>query len=228
VNTEIRELIARRAPEHAIRKAARLAGMSTLLEDGILKAAQGLTTLDEVLRVSSMDDAPSRQNDARPTPLGRPPASEKSADADADESMQAIVSQGDGDSQGKDLVLVVEDSRTIQSVVKYFLELQGFGVLLAKDGASGLELAKSKQPQVIVADYNMPGMDGIAMIKELRADPLTRDMAILMLTSEDSVEREAQALSVGADDYIVKPVEPRRLAARVKSLLARSKAKVLG
>jgi DNA-binding response OmpR family regulator len=60
------------------------------------------------------------------------------------------------------------------------------------------------------------------MVKALRAEPATRDIAVLMLTSEDSVEKEAQALEAGVDDYILKPVEPRRLAARVRSLLVRS------
>jgi DNA-binding response OmpR family regulator len=86
-----------------------------------------------------------------------------------------------------------------------------------------LEVAQRDHPHVIVTDYNMPGMDGIAMVKALRADPVTRTIAVLMLTSEESVEREAQALEAGVDDYILKPVEPRRLAARVGSLLARSK-----
>jgi len=65
------------------------------------------------------------------------------------------------------------------------------------------------------------------MVKTLRADPLTHDIAILMLTSEDSLDSETRALAVGADDYILKPVEPRRLAARVKALLARSKGRQL-
>jgi DNA-binding response OmpR family regulator len=127
-----------------------------------------------------------------------------------------------GSSQGKQRVLVVEDSTTIASVVKYFLELEGFEVLLAKDGKSGLAAAKRHQPNVIVTDCNMPGMDGMAMVKALRAAAVTRGIAVLMLTSEDSVEKEAQALEAGVDDYILKPVEPRRLAARVRSLLARS------
>jgi DNA-binding response OmpR family regulator len=69
----------------------------------------------------------------------------------------------------------------------------------------------------------MPGMNGMSMVKALRADPLTRDIAVLMLTSEEGVDKETEALAVGVDDYIVKPVEPRRLAARVKSVLMRSK-----
>ncbi len=123
----------------------------------------------------------------------------------------------------KERVLVVEDSPTIASVVRYFLELEGFEVLVAKDGSSGLEAAKRDQPRVIVTDYNMPGMDGLAMVKALRSEELTRGVAVLMLTSEESVEKETEALEAGVDDYMLKPVEPRRLAARVKSVLARSR-----
>jgi two-component system chemotaxis response regulator CheY len=110
--------------------------------------------------------------------------------------------------------------------VKNFLKLEGFEVLEATDGNVGLKVARREQPQVIVTDYNMPGMDGMAMVKALRADPVTQGIAILMLTSEESVEKEAEALAAGVDDYILKPVEPRRLAARVKSVLARSKARL--
>jgi DNA-binding response OmpR family regulator len=125
----------------------------------------------------------------------------------------------------KQCVLIVEDNRTITSVIRYFLELEGFETLLAEDGLVGLKIAQRESPSAIVTDVNMPGMDGIAMVKALRADPLTRDIPILMLTSEESVDSETRALSAGADDYILKPVEPRRLAARVKALLARSKAR---
>jgi DNA-binding response OmpR family regulator len=127
----------------------------------------------------------------------------------------------------KERVLVVEDSPTIVSVVKYFLELEGFEVLVAENGLAGLEAAKRERPRVIVSDINMPGMDGMAMVKTLRADPETRDIAIILLTCESSVEKETQGLAAGADDYLLKPVEPRRLAARVKALLARSQARQL-
>jgi DNA-binding response OmpR family regulator len=119
--------------------------------------------------------------------------------------------------------LVVEDDGTTSLVVKYFLELEGFEVLIAKDGASGLEAIRRERPQLVVTDCNMPGMNGMSMVKALRADPLTRDIAVLMLTSEEGVDKETEALAVGVDDYILKPVEPRRLAARVKSVLMRSK-----
>jgi len=120
-------------------------------------------------------------------------------------------------------VLVVEDSPTIASVVKYFLELEGFEVLVAADGLIGLDMALREIPDVIVSDVMMPGMTGIAMVRALRAEPLMAEVRVLMLTSESSIETETEGLAAGADDYILKPVEPRRLAARVQSLLARSR-----
>ena len=120
-------------------------------------------------------------------------------------------------------MLVVEDSPTIQSVVKYFLELEGFDVIVAENGVLGLEIALRERPDVIVSDVMMPGLGGVAMVRALRADPRTAAVRILMLTSEASVESETEGLDAGADDYILKPVEPRRLAARVKALRARSR-----
>jgi type IV pilus assembly protein PilB len=245
VNDEVRELISRRASEHAIRKAARDAGMRTLLEDGILKAAQGLTTLEDVVRVVAADDTAAHKEEATrpeasrsffprdgaaagqkgaegPTASGALAHDVQESELDPNETPPSTMNEAGKPGQGKELVLVVEDSATIASVVKYFLELEGFEVLVAKDGNSGLESAKRNQPHVIVTDYNMPGMDGMSMVKALRAEAATRGIAVLMLTSEDNVEKEAQALEAGADDYILKPVEPRRLAARVRSVLARS------
>jgi type IV pilus assembly protein PilB len=228
VDDEVRELISRRAPEHAIRKAARNSGMRTLLEDGILKAARSLTTLEDVVRVVAADDAAAHKEEAT-----KPGASvgfddavthQNQAELEPDEATPPVASEmgKPGDPQGKERVLVVEDSSTIASVVKYFLELEGFEVVVAKDGNSGLEAARRDQPHVIVTDYNMPGMDGMAMVRALRSEAATSGIAVLMLTSEDSIEKETQALEAGVDDYILKPVEPRRLAARVRSVLARS------
>ncbi len=115
--------------------------------------------------------------------------------------------------------LIVEDSRTIASIVRHYLQLQGFEVLVATDGVVGLETARRERPCVIVADVNMPGMSGLDMVKALRADPDTRDIAILMLTSDESPETAKQAIAAGADEYILKPVDPQRLAARVRAVV---------
>lgn len=231
MNDEVRELISRRGSEHAIRKAARNAGMRTLLEDGVLKAARGLTTLEEVVRVVS-SGAVHKEEATQPEEArsysAREDSREKMDETEMAEGFDApatVPEQNSSDPSAKELVLIVEDSSTIASVVKYFLELEGFRVLVAKNGNLGLRAAKRHHPRVIVTDYNMPGMDGVAMVKALRADPLTVGIAVLMLTSEEAIEKETQALEAGVDDYIMKPVEPRRLAARVKSVLARSKSR---
>ena len=229
VNDEIRELVSRKASEHAIRKAARDNGMRTLIEDGILKASQGLTSLEDVVRVVAADDPAvhteqSTKPDASSAVVRVAQESELEPNQDCLPAGLEVGKAGQAD--GKERVLVVEDSSTIASVVKYFLELEGFEVLVAKDGETGLEFARRDHPHVVVTDFNMPGMDGITMVKALRADAATRGIAVLMLTSEEGVEREAQALEAGVDDYILKPVEPRRLAARVKSVLARSHRQV--
>jgi DNA-binding response OmpR family regulator len=124
--------------------------------------------------------------------------------------------------------LVVEDSRTIATVVKHFLQLEGFEVFVAADGVSGLETARRERPGIIVTDLNMPGMDGIDMVRALRADARTHDIAICMLTSDERAETEREARAVGADDYILKPMEPRCLAARVRGVMERAESALHG
>ena len=120
--------------------------------------------------------------------------------------------------------LVVEDSRTIACVVKHYLQLEGFEVLLAADGVVGLETARRERPGVILTDLNMPGMDGLDMVRALRADARTQDITICMLTSDERAETEREARAIGADDYILKPMEPRCLAARVRGVMERAES----
>lgn len=228
VTDDIRALITARAPEHELRRAARAAGMRTLVEDAIAKAAQGLTTLEAILQVVSPDDPAPEAGAVEGVPASDFVALPHDEKEQVSGAVSRVVNQAVEVKTGeKDRVLIVDDSRTISSVVKYFLELEGYEVFIADDGLLGLTMARRERPNVIVADLNMPGMDGISMVKALRSDPLTRDVAILMLTAEDNLDSETRALSAGADDYVLKPVEPRRLAARVKALLVRSKGRQL-
>jgi CheY-like chemotaxis protein len=203
VTPQVRTLIANRTPDHVIREAARQGGMRTLLEDGIAKAAAGLTTLDEVLRVA---------------PLSTPIA----PDAQQVKVRPPEVVAARAETHGtRARVLVVDDSPTVVEVVKYFLELEGYDILVARDGTEGQEIAWRELPDAVVADVEMPRMDGHALVRALREDPRTAELPIMLLTSRTSVEQETEGLGAGADDYVPKPVEPRRLAARVKSLLGR-------
>ena len=203
IDDEIRELIVARAPEQAVRKAARRAGMRTLIEDGVAKAANGLTTLDEIIRIVAFSEPDAAA--AAPAP-----------------ATPALDEKGAKTGTGR-RVLVVDDSPTIMTVVKYFLELEGFEVMVAEDGRLGLEMALLQIPDVIVSDVKMPGMGGVEMLKALRLNPSTAHLPVLLLTSEASVDSEAEGLAAGADDYILKPVEPKRLAARIKVALSRSR-----
>jgi type IV pilus assembly protein PilB len=208
LNDELRELVSRRASEDELREAARRAGMRTLMEDGIAKAAQGLTTLQELAR-------------AVPPDSGRLAAATlPAAPGVAATTQRPAPAASTAPANGR--VLVVEDSPTIVTVVQYYLELEGFTVTVAADGAQGLALARQERPDVVVTDLSMPGMDGIALVQALRADPNTTRTPILVLTADTNPEREEEGLAVGADDYMSKPVEPRRLAARVRALVKRA------
>lgn len=220
VTDDLRALLSRRAPEQELRGAARAAGMKTLMEDGLAKAAQGLTTLEELVRVVTQDAAPSRQLEV--VTQDAAPSSQVELATARRAPLEFVPAQP---SSRSERVLIVEDSPTVVAVVRYFMQLEGFEVLDAPDGVAGLEIAKREHPQVVVSDISMPRMDGLSMVKALRADPETANIAVLMLTVDSSVEGETSGLAAGADDYIVKPVEPRRLAARVKALLARSQAR---
>jgi type II secretory ATPase GspE/PulE/Tfp pilus assembly ATPase PilB-like protein/CheY-like chemotaxis protein len=227
VNDTVRELISSHAPEHALRDAVRRNGMRTLLEDSIDKAAQGLTTLEEVLRVVAPDE-PRRPATASAAPAvaiePQPPVvvNAQPSSPSAPSGLGAVASA----ETARKRVLVVEDTPTVAAVVKYFLELEGFEVLMAGDGKAGLETALAELPSLIVTDVNMPGMSGMEMVRAIRSDARAQDVRILMLTSESSVESEAAGLEAGADDYIAKPVEPKRLAARVKTLLGHARVRV--
>ncbi|HEY3064479.1 MAG TPA: type II/IV secretion system protein [Methylomirabilota bacterium] len=239
VTEEVRGLIAARAADHMIRDAARRGGMRTLLEDGIAKAGQGLTTLEDVLRVAPRDEARGGAALAEPTPAVAVEdqatiSTEPSITMPVETASPAVAISPGGLTPGAPpapaltpppggiRVLVVEDSPTIVQVVKYFLELEGYQVFSAADGEKGLALARRERPHAVISDVEMPRMTGIEMVAALRRDPLTRDLPVLLLTSLTSVDAEAQGLAVGADDYVPKPVEPRRLAARVKALLSRT------
>jgi CheY-like chemotaxis protein len=199
-----------------------------LLEAAVSKAARGLAGLEEVGRLEATDGAAAQRGD-RPASRGAATVPSLSQTEERQELYDTAATVAHTPrpppadaigSAAKQRVLVVEDSRAVANVLKYFFEMEGFEVLLA---AIGLEMAKRELPNVIVTDYNMPGMDGAPLARDLRADPSTRSIAVPMLTSEDGVAREPLRLGAGGYHYISNPVAPRSLAARVKSVLASAK-----
>jgi DNA-binding response OmpR family regulator len=122
----------------------------------------------------------------------------------------------------KGTVLVIDDERDLIELVSYNLEREGFDVLAASDGRAGLQLAREHQPDVIVLDVMMPGIDGLEVCRQLRNDSRTSRVPIIMLTARAAETDRIVGLEIGADDYMAKPFSPRELVARIKALLRRS------
>ncbi|MEO8251824.1 MAG: response regulator [Chloroflexota bacterium] len=118
-------------------------------------------------------------------------------------------------------VLVVDDDLNIQRVLVFVLKQEGYEVIVASDGAAGVEMALEAQPDLILMDVAMPKLDGYAATQQIRAAEKSGRVPIIMLTAEAEVEQRVKGLRAGADDDIVKPFHPLELMARIKALLAR-------
>lgn len=118
-------------------------------------------------------------------------------------------------------ILVVDDEQPIRELVKYNLEREGFEVLLAGDGNTGLDMARTEAPDLIILDIMLPGMDGLSVCRTLHQEPATRAIPIIMLSARGEEVDKVLGLELGADDYITKPFSPRELIARVKARLRR-------
>lgn len=116
-------------------------------------------------------------------------------------------------------VLTVDDSASIRQMVSFTLKGAGYGVIEATDGNDGLAKAKASGVNLVVTDQNMPGMDGISLIKALRTLPAYKSVPILMLTTESGDAMKAQGKAAGATGWIVKPFDPAKLLEVVKKVL---------
>lgn len=117
-----------------------------------------------------------------------------------------------------DKILVVDDEASIVELVRFHLESQGFTCLVAGDGGRALKMAHEEQPDLVVLDIMLPGMDGYDVCRELRR---TGNMPIILLSAKTEELDRVLGLELGADDYVVKPFSPRELVARVKAVLRR-------
>lgn len=125
-------------------------------------------------------------------------------------------------SSGAARVLIIEDDEAIAEVVQRILRIDGYKTEIAADGAAGLELAASFEPDIVILDLGLPLIDGIEVARRLRDDS---DVPILMLTARDATEAKVEGLDAGADDYLVKPFERDELLARLRALLRRRPAR---
>jgi type II secretory ATPase GspE/PulE/Tfp pilus assembly ATPase PilB-like protein len=240
VDGPVRELIAEGASTAAISQAARHGGLRGLREDGIKRAMEGITTLDEVIRVTPgaehLDNlcpicakevehdyaiCPWCAADLRPF---RCATCERSLDG----SWVACPSCGTPTREaappvrpGLPRVLVVDDDPSVRSAVEAMLT-GDYEVVHAGSGEEALAMVHTANVDVVVLDKGLQDMDGYDVAREIRARPTVRDLPILVITGHDSPEVETEGLRAGADDWIAKPIDMDILLARLHRLVART------
>lgn len=126
-------------------------------------------------------------------------------------------------SAGGEAILVAEDSLPVATVIQMALIKEGYKVLLAADGLEALKLAMTERPKLIITDSMMPRMDGYGLLRAIKANLMTSEIPVIMLTSKASTEDEQKALEFGFSDFIPKPVQPLRVVSRVKHILEMTK-----
>ncbi len=210
----LKRIIAPDVPSTVLKKAAEKEGFKTMAEDGIEKTLKGITTLEEVLRVTAFERDPSfekGQKDKTCTPQGTP-----------SEAVSADSAGAAGKSAGT--VLVVDDNKVIRKTMEKILISEAYRVMTAQNGQEALEAVSRHKPDLIITDYMMPVMDGMTLIKHLKAQLATRLIPIIMLTAKDEMDTEVRVIEAGADDYLTKPITRKRFVARVNRIMQRWKA----
>jgi DNA-binding response OmpR family regulator len=123
----------------------------------------------------------------------------------------------------KPTILIIEDEERIASWIKIYVEREGYSAVVVHNGKSGLALAQSMNPNLIILDLMLPGLDGMEICRRLRR---SSDIPIIMLTAKGTKRDKISGLDCGADDYILKPFDPDELVVRIKAVLRRYKGQV--
>jgi two-component system chemotaxis response regulator CheY len=116
-------------------------------------------------------------------------------------------------------ILAVDDSATMREMVAFVLESAGYRVIEAEDGAQGLDRASATACDLVITDQNMPNMDGLTLVRNLRGLPNYKHTPLLVLTTENTPERKMEGREAGATGWLVKPFNPERLLATVSKVL---------
>jgi len=116
-------------------------------------------------------------------------------------------------------ILAVDDSASMRQMVAFTLRGNGFDVVEARDGRQALDVAKSQNFDLVLSDVNMPQMDGISLVRELRTLPSYKFTPILLLTTESGADKKSQGKAAGATGWLVKPFDPDTLMATIKKVL---------
>lgn len=122
----------------------------------------------------------------------------------------------------KAVILVVEDDPDIRELLAYALGKEGYEILQAPDGETGLRMMADRKPDLVLLDVMLPGMDGLELLRRAKSDQATRAVPVIMASARGEEADVVAGLELGADDYVTKPFSPRVLVARVRTTLRRS------
>jgi type IV pilus assembly protein PilB len=206
LSPRVRSVLLARASDDVVRRAAQATGMQSMFQDGLAKAARGMTMPEEVRRVVPPDEA----DPAAEAPEAAPPMPVPAA-------LSAEVR-----SPRQTRILVVEDDPTLREILREMLATERYEVSVAADGNQALGMLYRERPDLVITDLNMPGLDGLGLLRRLRRDLATCQIPVIFLTVVDDLDAEARALDLGADDYLNKPIKQARFLSRVRRALLRA------
>jgi two-component system alkaline phosphatase synthesis response regulator PhoP len=112
-------------------------------------------------------------------------------------------------------IMIVDDEFFISRSLAFMLEKEGFECITANDGDEALNLLRQEKPSIMFLDINMPNKNGYEVCKEIKSNPKTRDVVVIMLTAKGQVEFENQSFDAGADDFLLKPYDPNQVMAMI-------------
>ena len=229
MNQELERLVSSGATADQIAGAARAAGMRSLFESGVRHVRTGETSIEELLRVTEppreeVVAAPPGRAPKTEAPAPRPSGAMAAIDAsDAFELLDETElppARFEVTRRGA-VVLLVDDEDQLRKAMRDLLERQGYAVIEARNGAEALAQIDGGNPDVVILDLNLPGVDGYTVLAQLRSREVTRNLPVVVLTAKGDEDNEVRVLQLGADDFLTKPFRSRALAARLESALAR-------
>ena len=177
---------------------------------------------ERIKRLFGWGSTPAARPAPRPAPVPAPAASDGSPAPVAAEASPSGPERREKmrlNARPGTRMLVIDDSATIVALLSRMLRQNGYTVLEAEDAEKGLEIARTQAPELIFLDIVLPGMDGFAALRQLRRDPLTRDVPVIMISGNEQATEQFYVHRIGADDFMKKPFARAEVFARIERLL---------
>lgn len=206
----VRSVVLAQGSEDLMRRAARSSGMRTMYAHGLVRVREGITTIEEILRVVPPDEAPDVEMAVAELLPGHsltrvPPAL-----------------SGDVLSARRTRILAVDDDPQMLQTLRELLQENDYDVVTANNGDEARTLLFSETPDLVLTDLFMPGLDGLGLLALIRGNLSTRNIPVIFLTGVPRVDDEVRAFDLGADDYLTKPIQKRALLSRLRGSLLRA------